>query len=184
MDERIAGLLDKQAITEMLHRVARGIDRGDVELVAACFHEDGTDYHGLANGPVGKVLSILGQGRLHCSQHAISNILIDLDGDSAKVESCFNAAHQARAADGQYWDELLRGRYLDRVERRGDGEWKIARRVVLWDWSRVEPSGESWFDRMRARPGMDDRYIFGRRDQHDMVYTDRLPDEFLHEAEQ
>lgn len=174
MDRRIADLLDKQTITEVLHSVARGVDRGDVDLVAAGFHDDATDYHGLANGPVANVLSILAQGRLLFSQHAISNILIDLDGDRAKVESCFNAAHQARAADGQLWDELLRGRYLDRFERRG-GEWKIARRVVLWDWSRVEPSGESWFDRMRARAGTDDRYIFGRRDREDMVYTDRLP---------
>lgn len=175
MDRRVADLLDKQAITETLYRVARGTDRGDVDIIAACFHPDGTDYHGLANGPVGNVLAILAQGRLLFSQHAISNVLIDLDGDEARVESCFDAAHQARAADGQLWDELLRGRYLDRFERRDGGDWKIARRVVLWDWSRVEPSGESWFDRMRARPGMDDRYIFGRRDRQDMIYTDRLP---------
>jgi hypothetical protein len=178
MDPLIAALLDKQEITEALHRVARATDRGDVALFAACFHADGEDYHGLANGPVANILAVLGRSKLLLTQHAISNVLIDLDGDTAQAECCFNSFHQSRDDQGQLWDEAIRGRYLDRFERRTERRWKIARRVVLWDWSRVEPSGETWFDRMRQRPGTEDRYIFGRRDREDMVYTHRLPDGF------
>jgi hypothetical protein len=178
MDPRYEALLDKQEITETLYKVARATDRGDVELFAACFHADGEDYHGLANGPVANILAVLGKSRLLLTQHAITNVLIDLDGDGARVESCFNARHQGRDERGRLWDEAIRGRYLDRFERRGDRAWKIARRVVLWDWSQVEPSGETWFDRMRQRPGTEDRYIFGRRDREDMVYTHSLPPGF------
>lgn len=179
--DALSALLAKQDITEVLHRIARGTDRGDVDLFASGFHQDGTDYHGLANGPVRNILNVLGRSKLRLSQHAITNVLIDLEDDKARVESCFNALHQSRDDAGTLWDEMIRGRYLDRFEKRNDA-WKISRRVVLWDWSRVQPSGETWIDRMRQRPGTEDRYIFGRRDREDMVYTDKLPAEFEGEA--
>ena len=178
MDSALADLLAKQEITEVLYRVSRGTDRGDPDLYASCFHEDGEDFHGLVNGPVAKIVANLSKAtHLVYSQHAITNVLIDLDGDSATVESCFDAAHQARREDGRLEDEFIRGRYLDRFERRDGGPWKIARRVVVWDWSRIQPSGESWFDRIRQRPGVDDLFVFGRRDRTDMVYDFELPEE-------
>ena len=167
-------LVAKQEITEVLYRIARGTDRGDIELYASGFHDDGLDYHGLANGPVRHILANLAQSPLLLTQHSISNVLIDISGDRARVESYFTSFHQSRDSGDRLLDETVRGRYLDRFERR-EGVWKITRRVVVWDWSRVEPSGESWFDRMRRRPGVDDKFIFGRRDRQDMVYTDELP---------
>jgi len=182
-EDAVAVMYSKQQITEMLYRIARATDRGDVELYAVCFHEEGTDYHGLANGPVSNILRVLARSQLLLSQHAITNVLIDLDGDEARVESCFNALHQRRDEHGKLWDEMIRGRYLDRFERREDLVWKVMRRVVLWDWSRVQPSGETWFDLVRARPGAEDRFIFGRRDRNDMVYTNTLPPGFIAEVE-
>lgn len=167
-------LVDKQQITEVLFLIARGTDRGDAELYTAGFHEDGTDYHGFANGPVSNIAANLARSTLLLTQHAISNVLIELDDDSARVESYFTSFHQRRDEHGQLHDEIVRGRYLDRFERRA-ASWKVARRVVLWGWSRVQPSGESWFDQIRQRPGVDDKFIFGRRDRTDMVYTDTLP---------
>jgi hypothetical protein len=178
MDQAVNDLLSKQEITETLYKIARGTDRGDVELFASCFHENGEDYHGLANGPVRNILGVLARSKLLLTQHAVSNVLIDLDGDGARVESCFSSFHQSRDEHGQLWDESIRGRYLDRFERRADRRWKVARRVVLWDWSKVEPSGDSWFDHVRRRPGVEDRFIFGRRDRSDMVYTHAFPEGF------
>jgi 3-phenylpropionate/cinnamic acid dioxygenase small subunit len=178
MDKAIADLLAKQEITEVIYRVARATDRGDIDLYASCFHRDATDYHGLANGHVNNILAVLARSKLLLTQHAITNVLIELDGARAQAESCFSSFHQSRDESGKLWDEAIRGRYLDRLECRADGSWKIARRVVLWDWSRVEPSGDTWFDRMRMRPGVEDRYIFGRRDRQDMLYTDTLPEGF------
>ena len=173
----IAALLDKQAITEVLYRIARGTDRGDVALFASGFHPDGEDYHGLANGPVSAILDTLGRSTLLLTQHLIGNVLIELEGDSARVESLFTSFHQRRNPDGSLWDETLRGRYLDLFERRA-GAWKIARRVVVWDWSREEPAVATWFDHVRARPGTEDRFLFGRRDRQDMVYSFDLPPGF------
>lgn len=174
----VEDLLAKQEITEVLHRIARATDRVDPELYAAGFHDDGEDHHGLVNGSVRNIIANLQKAtHLVYSQHAITNVLIELHGDVANVESCFNAAHQARYEDGLLWDEFIRGRYIDRFETRDSGPWKIARRVVVWDWSRIEPSGETWFDKVRRRPGVDDRFVFGRRDRTDMVYGFELPDE-------
>ena len=176
-DPRVAALLDKQEIAEVLYRIARGTDRGDLELFASGFHADGEDYHGLANGPVSNIVTNLAHSTLLLTQHLIGNVLIDLDGDVAQVESLFVSFHQRRNPDGALWDETLRGRYLDRFEQRDCG-WKIARRVVVWDWSREEPSVGTWFDHVRRRPGVDDRFIFGRRDREDMVYGFELPETF------
>jgi 3-phenylpropionate/cinnamic acid dioxygenase small subunit len=174
----VEDLLAKQEITEVLYRVARATDRSDAELYAAQFHSDGEDHHGLVNGSVRNIIANLQKAtHLVYSQHSISNVLIELHGDVAHVESCVDAAHQARYEDGRLEDEFIRGRYLDRFERRDGGPWKIARRVVVWDWSRVEPSGDTWFDRVRRRPGVDDRFVFGRRDRSDMVYDFELPEE-------
>ena len=174
--QAIAKLLAKQEITEVLARIARGTDRGDVALFASGFHEDGEDYHGLANGPVANILATLGRSTLLCTQHLLGNVLIELDGEIARVETLFISFHQRRDEEGQLWDETLRGRYLDRFEQRA-GVWKIARRVVVWDASRVEPAAGWWFELMRQRPGADDRFVFGRRDRSDMVYTFELPEE-------
>lgn len=177
-DAAITALLAKQEISEVLYRIARGTDRGDVAMFASGFHADGEDYHGIANGPVTNILATLGKSKLLLTQHAIFNILIDLDGERANVESQFHSFHQSRDPDGTLIDEGLRGRYLDQFEQR-DGAWKIARRVVVWDWSRIEPSTkDNWFDRVRARPGVEDRFIFGRRDRQDMVYSFDLPEGF------
>ena len=175
--DALAKLLAKQEITEVLHRVARGTDRGDLELFASGFHEDGEDFHGLANGPVQNIIANLGRSKLLLTQHALTNILIEFEDQTARVESLFTSFHQSRDEAGQVWDETLRGRYLDRFEDRGGG-WKIARRVVVWDWSRVEPAGATWIDQVRKRPGVEDRFIFGRRDRKDMVYSVELPEEF------
>ncbi|MFC4595747.1 nuclear transport factor 2 family protein [Sphingobium tyrosinilyticum] len=175
MEQAIADLLAKQEITETIYRIARGIDRGQVALYADAFHPDGQDFHGFLNGPVKKVLDNLANTKLIFTQHMIGNVLVELDGEVAQAESYFTSFHQGRDPDGTMIDETLRGRYLDRFERRDGGPWKIARRVVLWDWTKVEPSGDTWVDRVLQRPGAEDRFIYGRRDREDMVFTGALP---------
>ncbi|HET8747943.1 MAG TPA: nuclear transport factor 2 family protein, partial [Ramlibacter sp.] len=63
--------------------------------------------------------------------HQISNILIELQGNCAWVESSFLALQSNAATPAR--ETFLCGRYLDRFERR-DGEWRIAERTVVYDW--------------------------------------------------
>ena len=70
--------------------------------------------------------------------HTIGNVLIDLRGDVAAVESQFLAFQLERDAAGAPRETLLCGRYVDRFERRG-GEWRVAERTVVYDWIRQTP---------------------------------------------
>jgi hypothetical protein len=73
----------------------------------------------------------------------IGNILIQLNGEKAEVESYFYGFHRVRSEDGKPHDTIGSGRYLDNFERRG-GEWRIAKRVVMTDWFRDYPDSADW----------------------------------------
>ena len=67
-----------------------------------------------------------------------------MDGDIAQVESYVLAWHPVYDEQaGRETHALAGGRYLDRFERR-DGEWKIADRRVVLDWTRTSLPGEEW----------------------------------------
>jgi hypothetical protein len=162
---QMQGLLDKQAITEVLFRYCRGIDRHDRALLASVYHDDAEDYHGIYNGPISGFFERMKgpPAGLLATHHSVSNILVELDGDVARVESYLNAMHRRQSAEGLV-DDLLKCRYVDRFERR-NGEWKIAKRSVIYDWGVTQPAVEKgWWD---DAPG---EYLFGRKDRSDPVY--------------
>lgn len=175
----VEDLSARQEITDVLYRASRAVDRADVELLRTCFHPGARDYRGAANGPSENVCKVLTQWAPTATQHVTTNILIERDGDTARVESYVTAFHFiAEANDGSGQDELLRARYMDRFEKRG-GNWKIAERVTVWDWSGISASGRSWFEAVDF-PGLPPkRFIFGRRDRNDVSYTRLVPDDLL-----
>jgi hypothetical protein len=131
--DRLGQLLDKQEIGEALARFSRGIDRLDREICLSAFHEDAE----MAAGPfVGSAAECADwafpmheQGQI-LTHHALLNTMIDLDGDTAHVETYY--LFVARNKD----ESLMQagGRYIDRFERRG-GAWKIALRTNAIEWA-------------------------------------------------
>lgn len=181
MDQRFREVLDKQAIQDVVLRYARAADRLDWQLAASCFHEDGVmdasfwkrpahdEYadriNGLSMGHIGVWATL--------TAHYMMNCLIELDGESAHVETYCVAFHRTR--DGALPTPLLHPerlggaeerdvwmgiRYVDRFERRSN-EWKIANRVLIFDWTRVE-SVEATLDLNGLHRG--------RRDRTDLAY--------------
>ncbi|MFM1856407.1 MAG: hypothetical protein RLZ83_1716 [Pseudomonadota bacterium] len=135
--EALQALLDREAIRDCLFRYCRGIDRLDEEALRSAYWPDATDCHGAwqgsASGFIEQALERLRQaGRMI---HQVSNILIELHGDVAAVESYFLAFQAGRDEGGQPLETLLCGRYVDRFERRG-GAWRVAARTVVYDWMR------------------------------------------------
>lgn len=150
---KLQDLLDREAIRDCLHRYCRGIDRRDEACLRSVYWPDGTDrhgpYQGSATGFVEWALDKL-QGAPR-GVHMLSNILIDLRGDVAGVESYFHALQADRDESGQARETMLTGRYVDRFEKRA-GEWRIAQRTVVYDWIRQQPlSGESDEQRFGVR---------------------------------
>jgi len=96
----------------------------------------------------------------------VSNISIELAGDFAHVETYLAAVHRVETDEGLR-DDFLRCRYIDRFERRA-GEWKIAKRTVVYDWGETRAAvDKGWWDTM---PG---DYTFGKHGREDTHYTER-----------
>jgi len=168
----ITSLVAKQQITEVLYRRARAGDRRDIELALACYHEGATEDHEGHAGPVAdfilnaSMISPDSAAPVTCLWHAISNILIDIHGDKADVES-YHIAVVVREEDSGQTQSRIGGRYLDKFAHR-DGRWAIAERRVVFDWSRVDPASAAYWD----LAGLDEaKLLKGRFGADDPLYS-------------
>lgn len=146
MDERLETLLAKQEIYELACRYMRGLDRLDANLLLSVFFEDGWCEYGFSNCPPREFIdfAISALESHEANQHMLGNTLIEVEGNEAFGEVYFRAYHKVKTETG-FDDIIIAGRYLDRYEKR-DGVWKMAYRSELVDWSRTEPSCDSYFD--------------------------------------
>jgi hypothetical protein len=160
----LSELLDKQAISEVLIRYCRGIDRCEPDLLRSVYWPEATDSHGVFDGNALEfadfILPFL--RRFRTTSHCLSNIAIRLAGDRAAVES-YVTAHHERTGDSGAEDYVVGGRYLDLFERRGE-EWRILARRFVEDWNQVRPS----MPRVEAEPV---RRAFGARWPDDPSYS-------------
>jgi ketosteroid isomerase-like protein len=134
-------LKDREAIRDCLYRFCRGIDRIDEAALRSGYWPDGTGRHGAYVGGgtafVDQTLENLRRAGAR-TNHMLGNILIELRGDTAAVESYFRTTLGGVGADGRPQETLLSGRYVDRFERR-QGEWRVAHRTVVYDWVHRSP---------------------------------------------
>jgi len=137
-------LADREAIRDCLFRYSRAIDRCDEQLLRSVYWPDAIDTHLDFSGNVEQLITWAFPRLRSMDQtmHLIGNILIQLDGAKAAVESYFYGFHRAEIG-GVMRDIIGSGRYLDRFERRGD-EWRIAARLVMTDWFREYPDSADW----------------------------------------
>lgn len=164
--ERIAVLLDKQDIYECLMRYCRAIDRCDEELLRTVYHDDARDDHGSFNSKAADFIPWVMKGlrsQYEKTTHAVSNILIEVDGDVAWCESYINSYHLGDR-NGARVEWIFGGRYVDRFERR-DGAWKIAHRVTVFDWESLRPEPEE------KVLSPDEFSNVGKRSREDAVYA-------------
>lgn len=164
MDRRIDDLLDKQEIYEVLVRYCRGIDRVDEDLVRSCYHPDAYDDHGMFQGPASEFAAYAVENlrTMERTMHCIHNVAIEVHGSSAGSEAYCVAYHRIASRSGGFADHLAGIRYVDAFERRQDGPWLIAKRTVVYEWTRVDPVGREWT--------MHPHYARGRRDREDHSY--------------
>jgi hypothetical protein len=137
-EARIDALLAKQDIRECLERFCRGMDRFDKATYLSAFWDDAE----MAAGPfVGSAadcwdwaVPMHEEGQL-LTHHLLLQSKIEIDGDVAHAETYYLFVARNR-------DEtvvLAGGRYVDRVERRGE-DWKIALRTNIIEWATLPPA--------------------------------------------
>jgi hypothetical protein len=172
-------LLAREEITDVVKALARGTDRLDRELMASCYHADGTDDHNVFRGTGTEfaqwvvdtlphfqaTMHFVGPPRIRTASPGTAGN----GGDRAKVDTYCVAHHVSRPdADGQQTDMVLGLRYVDRFERR-DGHWLIGARVCAFDWSYTIP-----FDPARGFQ-FESTWTLGARDRTDVTYQEDQP---------
>ena len=164
MDD-VEALAAKQAITEVLFRYCRGVDRLDEDLVRGIYHAGAYDDHGYWKGAgwdfAPFVVDRLRRANIGTT-HSITNVLIELHGDLAICESQVVVTLRRRG-DGPLLVDVMGARYVDRFSRR-EAVWRIDERTVVLEWHKVETWGE------RTPPIPLDGFTIGRRDRQDPIY--------------
>lgn len=155
-------LIDREMIRDKLYRYCRAVDRLDATEIANIFWDNATYLGGpfpddmparefLALGMKATVEDIFA-----ATTHSLSNIIIEIEGEVAHTESyatCYHLSypteagrvaligseHNARLGftDDDVVEFVLSLRYIDRFEKRA-GEWRIARRSLVLNWSQVQ----------------------------------------------
>jgi len=162
MDDRIERLIARQDIQDCIFRYMRGQDRLDAELQRSAFHPDATVDYGFWKGS-GHDFVDFAQGlltRYGATQHLIGQThIVVTDADHAHGEVYFIAYSRRHADGGAEEDLIIAGRYLDAYSKR-DGEWRIATRKEVVDWTHTAPAADDWFARvptaLRGGRGSDD----------------------------
>jgi 3-phenylpropionate/cinnamic acid dioxygenase small subunit len=143
---RLARLIDQQDIRDVIYRYCRGIDRRDFDLVRSCYHPDATDDHGDFRGTIDEFIPYVTERvqRFERTMHFVGNVLVEVDGDRARSESYTVAYHRVAASSTKpERDFTVNLRYVDDLKRR-NGEWRIATRVCVLEFSRIDPVTGSW----------------------------------------
>jgi len=176
MDESttVKRLADRAEIYDVMCRYARGIDRGDADLIRAAYHPGAYDDHVHYKGDVEGFIAATAKRMegVDNSMHFLGNCLIEFAGpDLALVETSFISS-RTRAPEGDEAaglaanDAICRqqwGRYLDRFERR-NGEWHVAKRLVVVD---------ARFNSVAKAGLRDSSLAWGTRDRSDPYYEFR-----------
>jgi hypothetical protein len=140
-----AELADRAEIVDVLQRYTTGINAMDARLIASCFAVDGqielihdevvTGRDALVElfaDATGIRSRETGLDRVDRFTHLLSNLVVELDGDRATVESLVTS-HIIGSRDGETVMLVRSVRYSD-VMARIDGVWAIARRQLRLQW--------------------------------------------------
>lgn len=156
----ISELAVRQAITDHIYRYCRSVDRLDIPLGHSIWHDDGVaDYPQYYQGPGKGVIDLIcdnHRGLLHHS-HQVTNILIELNGDTAGSESYCTASLRLRRGD-KIMHMMVWSRYIDSWSNR-NGRWALDKRIAIRD-----------FDEIREVTPMVQHEV-GTRDHSDPSYT-------------
>lgn len=167
-------LLDHHAIRACLVRLARGEDRRDPGLVSGSFWPDATTDFGIFSGSFDEYLAwvVPGSPAVKVTLHTLGQSLIELDGAVALSETHVSAYHRIDIGTEER-DTVLGGRYLDRMEKRS-GEWRIAERTMLYDWTRDDGTATEWSAGLMGAPFSGDHYTGRTTDDHSAAFFGAL----------
>lgn len=156
--EELQQYLDREKVRDCLVRLARGEDRRDADLIKSSCWPDARKDYGVFAGTFQEYLDwvVPGSSAIIVTQHLLGQSLIELDGDTARVETHVNSYHRVDMGEEER-DSVIGGRYLDRLEKR-EGEWRIAERTLIYDWFQDYGQSVDWSQGAMGMPFSADHY--------------------------
>jgi hypothetical protein len=155
----LRAVADRQAITELLYRYCRAVDRLEPGLGYTVWHDDGkADFGDLYRGSGRGWMDFTCKAhreRMLAHSHQVTNVIIMLDGDHASSEAYVTASVRMEK-DGVLKQLMVWGRYIDRWSCRL-GRWGIDQRTYVDDIIDVRDAGPTGV-------------ATGRRDRSDPSY--------------
>jgi len=141
----LQAFLDREKIRDCLTNLARGEDRRDKALITSAYWQDSITDYGVFAGNFDEYLAWVwpGSPAIPATQHLLGQSFIRLEGSSARVETQVISYHRVIMAEVDERDTVVGGRYLDVMEKRG-GEWRIAKRTMLYDWYHEFGAANDW----------------------------------------
>ena len=135
MPSELQSISDRLGIVDLLNRYARAMDAQDWDLLRTVFTPDAHIDYVSVGGPAGEVDTVLAwvaetMPTFPNSQHLVSNVETDVEGDEATVRAGYFA--QIRTiAGGQFF---CGGWYHHRLNRTDDG-WRSRHMVDVIAWT-------------------------------------------------
>ena len=150
--DELKTLLDRDKIRDCIARLARGEDRRDAKIISASCWPDAISDYGVFLGGFDEYLAwvVPGSTAIKVTQHVLGQSVIDLEGDTALVETHVISYHRIDMGEAEH-DTVIGGRYLDRMAKRG-GEWRIAQRTMLYDWYQDLGAAIDWSKGLMGLP--------------------------------
>jgi len=132
-------LLDQVAIRVLVENWALWRDTGQWDKLRTTFHPGATITVTWFDGPFEEFVEASARARAggRLSQHVLGGTTVDLNGDRAIAQTRMTILLRGMAGDVEV-DVAATGRFFDRIERR-DGEWRILKRAVIYEKSRMNP---------------------------------------------
>jgi len=175
--QALEDLTAEHAIRAKLAQYCQGVDRKQYELVSDCYHDDATDSHGPYDGDVEGFIDFLKDRHAHIgsSMHVIGTTSVVLSEDRRRARSesyCITYQHLLPGGDDPFAGNGDAGagswitiacRYVDIFEHRAGAGWKIWRRTVVHEWTKLEDSA----DYVPLNPG----WPQFRHDTTDLVFS-------------
>ena len=170
-DGILARMYDRAQIQESLYRYARGVDRGNWDLVRSTYHTDAYDEHGSYKGGVDGLIEWLEDrfSAVDNSTHFLGNCIIEFVGPDKALVETYYVSRRLRPPIGDELkiagpsDRMCRegwGRYVDVFERR-DGEWRVSHRTIVQETSSTS---------LAIGGARDPAMRWGRRDEFDLLF--------------
>lgn len=142
MAAQLQELLDKQAIQELIARYSRTLDWLDDEGQAGCYWPDAAIDYGFFKGTAAEFVPVVMQVERSTGRrwHLLSSLAVKLTSATTAEGESYGVAlgFRREAEDQPYRGNMYGGRYLDTFEKR-DGEWRIASRRYIMDWTMPMP---------------------------------------------